>query len=358
MTPPSLPFFDHQTGIENRIMKTKNLQLQRADRAIRFRQRFRQPGNLPTNASASSKPEIPLSRESVSGSSKRQKNLCLSHRNRFSFLKKTLPGAALLFLLTAFSPFPVHSGQLGFTTGLQVVRGSYFYSELSTVTIFTGGLYYRADRWNLFVTLPVIGQSTSGVGLLGGLAMPNGYSEGRHGGSGRMHTGSEAGSSIYQIGLGELLTTAEIRLTPPFSPHPAVFLTGQVKLPTASATPDYGTGELDWSAGLRFQHMQNENLIYLTLGYKNFGDPQGVTYKNPVVAGIGAGHVFSGGRFSLQAFYEAYSEILEGYQPPRYLALTAFVRTGENRFLSVGLQKGFSESSPDLALMLGLEMGF
>ena len=252
-------------------------------------------------------------------------------------------------------------GQWAVTAGFQALRGNYVYSSAVSTVYFSAGLLYRSDRFNFSVNVPVIGQNSRGVVSTGRLFMPNGeiMSRGGDGHMGRHREPQleERPGSALRFGLGELSAYGEWLLVGGSGNQPSLSLSGQLKVPTASKTPDYGSGRVDYGLGGVVRKSVSPYSFVLNIGYLNLGDPEGIVYRNPVYFGIGAGREFSEGRFVLMAYYEQYSEILSGYTPPRQAFVAAYYRLAPGRTVSAGWTTGFSESSPEGGLLLGLEIG-
>ena len=257
--------------------------------------------------------------------------------------------------------YPLQAGQWSITAGLQTFRGNYVFRTPASTVYFTGGLNFRTERFLFSASLPVVGQNSTAITNSAGLFMPNGewvrHPAGRPGGhrGGMMDTEGVATSTSMRYGVGDLYFYGEWLAVPESGKHPSLSLTGQVKAPTASKTPDYGTGKLDYGFGLAVRKTRFPYLVWMNLSYVNFGDPDGVVYRNPLYLGIGAGRSFAGGKFLLSAYYEQYSEILTGYTPPRQVTLTSSFRLATRQMLSLGFLAGFSESSPDWGVLTGLE---
>jgi hypothetical protein len=56
--------------------------------------------------------------------------------------------------------------------------------------------------------------------------------------------------------------------------------------------------------------------VFADLGKLIIGDPDSVHYHDPVSYGAGVGKVFADGTYSAMMYYQAYTRILDGYDPP------------------------------------------
>ena len=130
-------------------------------------------------------------------------------------------------------------------------------------------------------------------------------------------------------------------------------LTGQAKLPTASARTGLGTGEVDYTAGAEVSTRIGRVKPYAAIGYTIPGDPEGFDVRNSLSARAGA---------SLGLSDKVSGNVTYGYAR----SLSPLVRdeqqigTGLNaqlgRGLSLGVQgsAGLSDGSPDFGAGLSL----
>ncbi len=259
---------------------------------------------------------------------------------------------------------PVYAGKWSVNAGMQWLNGEYTYVTRTSTFYFSGGLSYRAERWNVAVNVPLIAQNTTGVTNMGGLFLPNG--EGRdHGGFSHWNTrqhgympGAQLPTTQMRFGLGDIYVYGEYRLLGRLTGLATVSLTGTLKLPTASQENNYGTGEFDYGLGGSVRKFMHSYSFFLDLGYLVIGDPVGISYNDPLTFGAGVGRFFFQGRYSVLLYYQQYSRILADYDPPRQANLAGFVKVSTHTILSVSLLMGFSETSPDYGLLTTIEYTF
>ena len=269
-----------------------------------------------------------------------------------------IPIISAVFLLVANS-FPLSAGEWSLSTGFQTYRGKYIYANVASTLYLWGGLNYRTSRFSFSATLPVIGQNSGGITAAGRMIMPDGGREwhqteshmGEHGGMFM----AEGSSAPMEFGVGDVYLFGEWLLFQSLAARRSLSVSAQAKIPTASTVPLYGTGQFDFGFGATLRQGWRSYQFLLSGNYLNLGDPDGLVYRNPVYVGVGAGKFFGGGKWSLMAYYEQYSEILSGISPPKQASVTAFYRATPGRSFSIGVQKGFSESSPDFGLLIGVE---
>jgi hypothetical protein len=101
-----------------------------------------------------------------------------------------------------------------------------------------------------------------------------------------------------------------------------------------------------------------EYVGFVDVGYLDIGDPEGLTYSNPVTFGVGVGRFFSQGRYSLLVYYSGYTKILDAYDPPQQLSLGVNARLSEEIIVSLIGSKGIGNSAPDFTLHSGLRIRF
>lgn len=262
-----------------------------------------------------------------------------------------LTGVLGLLVMNSF----LFAGQWSVNTGFQVLGGKYTSASNTSTFYLSGGLGYRTSRWNVSVNFPIIAQNTTNVTNMGGMFLPNGENQ-EHGGSSHwnMH-GNPSDSRLTEhqmrFGLGDIYLYGEFQLLREMPGFPSVNITGQVKFPTASSGNNYGTGKFDYGLGLSLRKLMYPYSLFLDGGYIRIGDPVGITYRDPLVFGLGLGRIFAGGRYSFLIYYQQYSRILAELEPPRQATIAGFLKLADNTMLSASLLIGFSETSPDYGLL-------
>ncbi|MEJ2637749.1 MAG: transporter [Calditrichia bacterium] len=276
-----------------------------------------------------------------------------------------LAGGIVLLLITFFSFSD--AGTWSVSGGLQYLQGKYIYTTSTSTWYLYGGLQYRTKRWNVGASLPLISQNSDLVSSSAGVFVPSGHTHrpgggdppgGGHPGGGMMGGG---GTTIetsnvdtrHEIGLGDTYVSGQYSLLSEQHSLPAVALSAQVKIPTGNTTENFSTGKFDYSLGVNLSRRWGRTAGFLNAAYWRLGNPAGVTYQNPFTYGIGVGHFFSGGRLSALLYYQGYTTILEGYDPPRQINLGLYYRSGSKTLLSGTLSAGLSDTSPAVGIYLG-----
>ncbi|MFQ6674528.1 MAG: hypothetical protein ACE5GH_07070 [Fidelibacterota bacterium] len=251
-------------------------------------------------------------------------------------------------------------GTWSISSSVQATQGSYIF-DTSTMAVYVySGLRYRTRKWNLSASLPMVAQNNDRVTRTGGMFLPTGqvhHSEGQsgtphHGGS---MTGSSTTTSELKVAMGDLYLYGELELFSEWFKRTSVSLGAQMKFPTASPNTNYGTGEFDYGLGLSVRKRSGSFAGFADIGFLAIGDPDGVTYRDPVTVGGGLGRVFGKGRFSFLLYYQRYSRILPGYDPPREVSVGLSVKLNSRSTVSLMGLSGLSETSPDVSVSGGLE---
>jgi hypothetical protein len=156
--------------------------------------------------------------------------------------------------------------------------------------------------------------------------------------------------------LGDLYLYGETRLLTTQGNLLSIHLSTQIKVPTAKASKNYGTGEFDFGTGLSVRSIISSYALFLDAGYLIIGDPTGITYENPVTLGVGIGKFFKNGDISVLLYLKNYTKILPDYQPPRQLSAGVYYKLNPRLLLSTSAFIGLSETSPDFSFYTGFEL--
>lgn len=133
-------------------------------------------------------------------------------------------------------------------------------------------------------------------------------------------------------------------------------LSGQAKLPTASAAKGLGTGEVDYTAGAEVSARIGRIRPYAALGYTVPGDPQGFNLRNSLSARAGAALGLSDKVTGNLAY--GYARSLSPLVPDEQQIGTG-ISAAIGKRLTLGLQgsAGLSDGSPDFGAGLSLGIG-
>lgn len=257
-----------------------------------------------------------------------------------------------LLIATCFLSAQAFAGQFGFNGTFQYSKLAPKFGRAESYSL-TPGIRYDEDVWYANAYLPVLYQTRDAMARMGQMTVPTGSGQASSGGmSGHMGTGGGIGG--FHPAFGDFYVNGGYRILSEAPAFPAVSLTAQLKAPTAMV--GFGTGAWDLGAGAGFKKTFGSVLSFLDLSYLATGDPAGVTYRNPLIFGLGAGPVFRDGLWSLLFYYLGSTPVLEGLPGQRQLSAGANYRAAEDLFLSVSIARGFSDSVPEISAAAGLSV--
>ncbi|MDH5446556.1 MAG: transporter [Gammaproteobacteria bacterium] len=152
-----------------------------------------------------------------------------------------------------------------------------------------------------------------------------------------------------ESGMGDVIAAISYALFPYQPDEVFIELTGKVKFPTADENKRLGTGEYDYSFQVDGFYSAGMFGIFTTLGYKIYGDPPGIDYKNGSYYSLGGSYSLTH-RFSLGLAYDFKEAATQRSEDQK--ELTAFAsKKLSNKFKILGyLVKGLSDGSPDWGL--------
>ncbi len=243
-----------------------------------------------------------------------------------------------------------------FNGSAQYARGNYSTGTNISSYYFSGGLGYQSGFWFFSTNIPYIFQNSNLVSRNGGIIIPSGHMPG---GSGSHHPGSHmTGSSVsttdqqFITGFGDMYLYSGYQVLNEAGASPAVSLSAQTKIPTAGG--NLGTGKFDYGGSASMFKMFNNYSFFMDLGFWYIGDTDSINYLNPLTFGAGLGRIFGKGKNSAMLYFQAYTEIIEGYDPPRQLSLSISRFMNQKLFLSITGTAGLSETSSDFILSAGI----
>lgn len=230
-----------------------------------------------------------------------------------------------------------------FTAGLDYQEGDYGTGERIELASVPATLRVRTGRVTLSASVPWQrlegpGNAVGGGGLLG---LPI------------IIDPTRPATRQARQGLGDTRIAAAYTIPGKRLGGVTLSLSGQAKLPTASARKGLGTGEVDYTAGAEISTRIGRIQPYAALGYTVAGDPEGFDLRNSLSARAGAalglsdkvtGHLGYGYARSLSPLVPDEQQIGTG--------ISATIRRG----LTLGVQgsAGLSDGSPDVGAGLSL----
>jgi hypothetical protein len=216
-------------------------------------------------------------------------------------------------------------------TALVYSTGKYIYSSnVDKYTVYLGGKYSK-DIWNITVTVPFILQRDN----LNFEPVSN------------FSTSGSMNNYTTTFGMADVYFYGEYTL------NNYLFLTGQIKLPTASRITMFSTGEFDFGAGIAFRKMIGTYKLFVDFGFTKFGNTEQLNYNNPLNYGIGIAKYFPNMKSSVSLYYNEYGTIINGLDAPKQISAGYFKNLFSGITLGFYVAKGFGESSPDFTFSLG-----
>ncbi|MDH4396885.1 MAG: transporter [Limnobacter sp.] len=162
-----------------------------------------------------------------------------------------------------------------FTTGFDYSTGKYGQAEDTKITYIPVIGKYEKDRLTLKLTVPYIkiegpGGVTPDSRVVG--AIPTGNTR------------------VSESGLGDVVFGATYNALELHSQKTYIDVGAKIKLPTASESRGLGTGKVDYSVLADAYKTIGRNTLIGTVGYKVFGDPDGVNLNNVFFVSLGTSY--------------------------------------------------------------------
>jgi len=249
----------------------------------------------------------------------------------------------------------------------QITEGKYIFESKSQTEYFAFGLMGRGDRWALSVNIPYIYQKNGAFTQFSEIVIP--ADEVDQNNNGGMHGGNHNQDPIEdeviiieetitpkpENGIGDIYLFVNFKILGKNRSPSGIYLNSQVKIPVASFEKGLGSGEFDYGLSASFKKSINTFSLFSDIGFLVLGDPDDFKYKDPLTWGIGLGKSFNKAKFNTMVYYQQYTKIIEEYDPPRQLSFGANYRINSRMFVSIGWQKGLSETTPDNGLSGGIQ---
>lgn len=156
-------------------------------------------------------------------------------------------------------------------------------------------------------------------------------------------------------GIGDVVGTAFYNVLDDRKAPVGLDLGVKVKFPTANSDKGLGTGETDYAVQADLFKTMGSFTPFGTIGYRWYGDPQGVDFRNVFYGSVGGAYRFSR-QTTAGLVYDFRDAVVSG--GARVSELTGYVsqRLSENVKLQVYALTGFSDASPNFAA--GLNLGY
>ena len=273
------------------------------------------------------------------------------------YLGKGMIVAIILFINAA----SFAQGKWFFDASLQMSGGSYFFSSHMNAYYLYGGLRYQEGDFGISFNLPLIATNGGSVSQFGGTYLPtqNEMHGSYNNSSGSdQHTGMMGGGMFSNINfsIGDLYVNANYNLLTMSKISLVLYTNGYVKVPIADQSLGLGTGKFDYNLNVGLRNNYRSFLFYGEVGYILLGDSEEIKYLDPVIYKFGIGKYFNEYNFGLLVDYYAYTEIIDGYNPPAQVSFGLQLNTSGSMSYNFVIAKGLSELNPDYILSGGMNL--
>ena len=189
--------------------------------------------------------------------------------NRFS---KQAAGLVCAFAAcTAFAD-DGSAGKFTFGAGADYSTGKYGGTQSTDVSYYSVSGRYEIDRWTAKLTLPWM--RITGPGTVVGGDRPI------------VLDGNGSPTRVSVSGFGDVV--GALTYTVVEASNLMIDVTGKVKFPTASETDGLGTGKTDYTGQVdAYWTVASGFTLFGGVGYRKFGDPAGVDFRNVKSANAG-----------------------------------------------------------------------
>ncbi|MFH1092742.1 MAG: transporter [Candidatus Omnitrophota bacterium] len=161
-----------------------------------------------------------------------------------------------------------------------------------------------------------------------------------------------------ESGLGDVILKGEYDLWADEAGLFFVSVLGEAKLPTADENKDLGTGEYDFTFGMKNKRLLSEKWkMYAGIYYTFIGEPSNEKMDNELSFDLGMSYDILK-EFEGRLFYEQSTAIIPGEPDPKSVVMGISYEMEKNIKLFGDLSLGLSEGSADIGICLGLNAGF
>jgi hypothetical protein len=163
-----------------------------------------------------------------------------------------LAGVAMAALAGAW---PVRAQQIDYSGSVQYASGDYLFPERSSALFLYNGLGVTAGRMRFSASVPLVFQRTPWV-IYTDVTGDSGADGGSTAGQDVAGSGGEVGYtavdtiSYEELGLGDPLVRADLRLLDDSGLWPSVRVTFDVKVPVGDVERGFSSGEWDYAGGV------------------------------------------------------------------------------------------------------------
>lgn len=246
--------------------------------------------------------------------------------------------------------------RLGWVSSVQVASGDYTFGQRTTSVYVATGLTLDASRFRASLSVPFVAQSEGWVQVVGGGVVPSGGMRGDLGESSSMTHGSgmmgtpQSGSANGVMGLGDPVARLDMDLGRSPGRVGTLRAVLATKVPLASLSSGFGTGEWDLGAGLSAAGSVSGTFLFADATYWALGDPATVDLRNIASYGLGAGRSLAGGRVGVLGSLIGSTSVAAGIPASLQGGGSVSYRTADGRDILVTVLAGLSRSAPDVAV--------
>lgn len=257
-------------------------------------------------------------------------------------------------------PRQAHAGETFYAGTLQFATGDYIFTDRTNSLYLFNGVSYATGPAAVSASIPLIYQNTSLISNTGPGMLPGGGGMMDGGGGGHDHHGgmmspsaTTSTDSFDEAGVGDPVVRADVDLAGGRAQRYSLAVSASVKVPVADADRGFGTGEWDYAAGMTGRYTAGDYTGAAGLYYWWMGEPDSVTFDNPVAYSVSAFRRLGGSRFSAGVSASGFTRVLDGVDPFRQLGVTVMYVPAASRSLSAGIVFGMSDSAPDIGVTVG-----
>lgn len=256
-------------------------------------------------------------------------------------MKTLIVATGLAMLLAAPA-----GAQVTASVGADYASGRYGASQEVRSASSTFGLRVKRKRVTVFAALPVVQVDAPGnvVAPGGPLGLP------------LFIDPTKPATRVKRSGLGDAVVGASVQVIPPHRHHLALALTGNAKLPTASAARGLGTGKADYSI-VAEAAVPGKVTPFAAVGHSFVGQPDGYALRD--VTSARGGVALGIGKASEVSVSYNYASRASDQVADRQ-EIGAGLDTALSQRLSLGVQgsAGVSKGAPDVGagVRLGLRL--
>ena len=174
--------------------------------------------------------------------------------------------------------------------------------------------------------------------------------------TGGIPLGGSYTTTSSQSGLGDIITAFSYNLIDHAPTGIGFDITTRLKIPTASASRNLGTGQVDFAIQGDLYKTISRFTLSATFGYRVLGNPAGVTFHNVLYGAAGIGYQLSS-RTSIGTSYNMGQSPVK-LQDSRDISIYVSQRVSDNFRLNIYGLRGLSERSPDWGGGLNLRYVF